>query len=411
MSADVQALAEAANLKMAGDKETAAAEAEWRQLTHLIEHDRKQKELQRGRELAERAQSTSKLLREDLTRGVAPKQARRPSWADTSAAASSPAAGNASKDAAAGGGVAGAAKRLEEFTAAFARISEATGAALAFYCFALLLGVRAGTAGVDALVVELSAKEDGNFRLFGYVGQVNAAIEQLRAHMREVAAELERWQSSNAAQDTEHARAVQALQERLEEAEAAAAAWEAREAAADGRAAALAEAVQALWVRSGCAGSGLEELLDGGGIPSTANLMQYLGAIEQRTNHLLHDAANSGAAASGAEAQEQPAAAGAAPETAAWDPMRFLPSTLVEMDDGNGAEADSGPLMPLDRKALEARALQSMSRRREQAGNTAGGTQSLGFRPGSSPARRPPLTALGRTAAAVKRPVLTRPRR
>ena len=28
---------------MAGDKETAAAEAEWRQLTHLIEHDRKQK--------------------------------------------------------------------------------------------------------------------------------------------------------------------------------------------------------------------------------------------------------------------------------------------------------------------------------------------------------------------------------
>lgn len=64
----------------------------------------------------------------------------------------------------------------------------------------------------------------------------------------------------------------------------------------------------------------------------------------------MQDAANSGAAASGAEAQEQPAAAGAAPETAAWDPMRFLPSTLVEMDDGNGAEADSGPLMPLDRK-------------------------------------------------------------
>lgn len=69
--------------------------------------------------------------------------------------------------------------------------------------------MRAGTAGVDALVAELSAKEDGNFRLFGYVGQVNAAIEQLRARMREVAAELERWQSSNAAQDTEHARALQ----------------------------------------------------------------------------------------------------------------------------------------------------------------------------------------------------------
>lgn len=41
-------------------------------------------------------------------------------------------------------------------------------------------------------------------------------------------------------------------------------------------------------MRSGCAGSGLEELLGGGGVVGTQNLMQYLGAIEQRTNHLLH---------------------------------------------------------------------------------------------------------------------------
>ncbi len=39
----MQALSEAAALKLAGDRETAAAEAEWRQLTHLIEHNRKQK--------------------------------------------------------------------------------------------------------------------------------------------------------------------------------------------------------------------------------------------------------------------------------------------------------------------------------------------------------------------------------
>jgi len=41
--AAVQALVQIASLKVAGDKEAAAAEAEWRQLTHLIEHDRKQK--------------------------------------------------------------------------------------------------------------------------------------------------------------------------------------------------------------------------------------------------------------------------------------------------------------------------------------------------------------------------------
>ena len=64
-------------------------------------------------------------------------------------------------------------------------------------------------------------------------------------------------------------------------------------------------------------------------------------------------------------------------------------------------------------QALEARALQSLARRREQAQNTTGGPVSLGarVRASSSPGRRPPLTALGRTAAAVKRPVLTQPRR
>ena len=47
-------------------------------------------------------------------------------------------------------------------------------------------------------------------------------------------------------------------------------------------------------------------------------------------------------------AQEQAPAAAAATEEASWDPMRFLPSTLVDLDDNDGA--DAGPLMPLDRK-------------------------------------------------------------
>ncbi len=39
----MQALAAIASFKLAGDKETSAAEAEWHELTQLIEHDRKQK--------------------------------------------------------------------------------------------------------------------------------------------------------------------------------------------------------------------------------------------------------------------------------------------------------------------------------------------------------------------------------
>ncbi len=65
------------------------------------------------------------------------------------------------------------------------------------------------------------------------------------------------------------------------------------------------------------------------------------------------------------------------------------------------------------RQALESRAVQSLARKREQARNVgSGGAVALSVRPGSSsPVRRPPLTALGRTAAAVKRPALARTRR
>lgn len=41
-----------------------------------------------------------------------------------------------------------------------------------------------GTASVDALVADLSAREDSNFRLFGYVGEVNADTEILQERQR-----------------------------------------------------------------------------------------------------------------------------------------------------------------------------------------------------------------------------------
>ena len=68
-------------------------------------------EVQRGKQLAERAQSTSKLLREDI------KGPRRPSQLDRSEADTGEHPS----------GVAGLTKRLEDYAAAFDRISTATG--------------------------------------------------------------------------------------------------------------------------------------------------------------------------------------------------------------------------------------------------------------------------------------------
>ena len=68
--------------------------------------------MQRGKQLAEHARSTSKLLREDITRG--PRPASR--------------AGGAAADAGEDpSGVASLTKRLEDYAAAFDQISTATG--------------------------------------------------------------------------------------------------------------------------------------------------------------------------------------------------------------------------------------------------------------------------------------------
>ena len=68
---------------------------------------------------------------------------------------------------------------------------------------------------MDVLVADLNAKEDSNFRLFGYVGQVNAEVEGLHARMRTIAAEIDKYQAANEAQDTEQQLELQVLSRAL----------------------------------------------------------------------------------------------------------------------------------------------------------------------------------------------------
>ena len=56
---------------------------------------------------------------------------------------------------------------------------------------------------MDALVAAMTAKEDSNFRLFSYVGDVNSEAEKLQAHADEVQKELDRYQAATDAQDAE----------------------------------------------------------------------------------------------------------------------------------------------------------------------------------------------------------------
>ena len=60
-----------------------------------------------------------------------------------------------------------------------------------------------GTSGVDALVAAMNAKEDSNFRLFSYVGDVNSEAEKVQARAQEVQGEIDRYQAAADAQEAE----------------------------------------------------------------------------------------------------------------------------------------------------------------------------------------------------------------
>ena len=70
-------------------------------------------------------------------------------------------------------------------------------------CHTKLQVPAAGTSGVEALVAAMHAKEDSNFRLFGYVGDINSEAEKLQAHADDVQKELDRYQAAADAQDAE----------------------------------------------------------------------------------------------------------------------------------------------------------------------------------------------------------------
>jgi hypothetical protein len=69
----------------------------------------------------------------------------------------------------------------------------------------------AGTSGVDALVAAMHAKEDANFRLFAYVGDVNSEAEKLQAQAHEVQKEVGRYQTAADAQEAERQAKLQVI--------------------------------------------------------------------------------------------------------------------------------------------------------------------------------------------------------
>ncbi|DBA80395.1 TPA: Outer dynein arm protein 1 [Trebouxia sp. C0005] len=326
-----KAIAEMGMIKAQGDREQAMSEAEWKQLSNLIENDRREREAAREREIEERERKLGALMAEKGSLALKKKTSKE-EWSlkhkDKASAASM--------------------ERVQHFGESFAKIQEAT-----------------GMKDIDAIVERFMEAEDANFSLFNYVNEVNAEVEKLEEQIAEIKEEIEKYRGENVTAESERHRELSQLEERLSEIQEQAAWYQHKHQAAVKRVDQLKEGISNMFEQAGCGTPAVRSLLGEEGV-SEGNMMQYLGILEQRTNEILQEYV-------AAVAQDQTAAAekaamlmsatGGSPAGVGSEYVIEPPSTLAAEDSDDNSDGENDDVAPLDRQALETRIQKNIAKK------------------------------------------------
>ncbi|KAG1711894.1 hypothetical protein DVH05_009133 [Phytophthora capsici] len=147
---------------------------------------------------------------------------------------------------------------------------------------------------LEQLVTSFIKKEDQNFSLFNYVNEQSNEIEKLEEWIAALRDEERRYTGNgdglSAADDDgvgQHKQLLRELEARLALTEQAAEKCETRCADAQKTVNAVKRAIQSLFTKTGCNAQAMVEML-GDSVVTEANMMAYLGVIEQKTNEILH---------------------------------------------------------------------------------------------------------------------------
>ena len=246
--------------------------------------------------------------------------------------------------------------KVQTYDEAFAKIQDAT-----------------GIFNIDELVAAFTNAEDTNFTLFNYVNELNKDIERLEEQLAELKEERQRAAGAGVSEDGRRARAVAALEEKLAAAQAACAAHEAKYAAGVAALEALKEVIVRTFTAIGCDTPATRELLGDEGV-TEANVMQYLGVVEQRANEILQFYANRKTASRGSMvsgALDGPRASnGVAASVVPPVPPPSLsslniepPSTTDAFDEDDVAADGADDEQPLTREELQLRTMRTLNRR------------------------------------------------
>ncbi|DBA00509.1 TPA: hypothetical protein N0F65_006413 [Lagenidium giganteum] len=161
-------------------------------------------------------------------------------------------------------------ERVQNFEEAFLKIKAAT-----------------GIQDLEELVSSFIKKEDQNFSLFNYVNEQSNEIEKLEELNAELREEEKKYSDDQGDDVSQHKQLLKELEAKLQMTEIAAEKCETKCQDAQKTINAVKVGIQSLFNKIGCNTQAMVEML-GDLVVTEANMMQYLGVIEQKTNEILH---------------------------------------------------------------------------------------------------------------------------
>ena len=335
-----QAQEEMSRLKKRADEEQAAFEEEWKQLGALIEEDRKRKSDFMKRDKG----STANESRGDMSideENKLKKRVVKGNWG----IAKDKAAQQVSLE------------KVQSYEEAFERIKQAT-----------------GITEIDELVTTFIDAEEQNFSLFNYVNELNNEIEKLEVQITDIKSEIEKYRGQGVNTENQRKKILKDLEDKLQKTEAKSQQYDEKYQVAQKTVNALKVGIQSIFYKIGCEKMPQSEMLDKSEGVTEANMMQYLGIVEQRTNEILQLYAQHQAAVQGKPGDPAAVAAilGQGPHLPAGTTQITInpPSTGEDFDSDDESDDEVND-MPLSRKDLKDRALKGLTKRGGGGGGAA----------------------------------------
>merc|ERR1711988_351518 len=143
-----------------------------------------------------------------------------------------------------------------------------------------------GISDIEELVSTFCKNEEQNFSLFNYVNEQTNEIEKLEEQIQQLKDEEAKYAQESGDDVNQHKQLLRDLELKLQSTESMAERYEQKCTEAQKTINSLKMGVHSIFNRIDCTKSASSEMLADSSV-SEANMMQYLGLIEQRTNDIL----------------------------------------------------------------------------------------------------------------------------